>query len=68
MGKEELEVDEFWYAYVDIDESGNITDGVVGNNIMPTKQYDYFFFLEDNIDLMDYKVELEGYKARLIKN
>ena len=45
-------------VFCNVDEDGNIYEGVVGNNIVPNKQYDYFSYLgEERIDdLMKYKV------------
>lgn len=45
-------------VFCNVDEDGNIVDGLTGNNIIPSKQYDHFFYLgEEGIDdLMGYKV------------
>ena len=44
--------------FCNVDDKGNIYEGVTGNNIIPDKQYDHFFYLgEEGIeDLMQYKV------------
>lgn len=51
-------MDNNFIVFCNADEEGVIYDGVVGNNIVPDKQYDYFFYLgEEGIDdLMKYKV------------
>ena len=48
-----------YLVFCNTDKEGNINDGIVGNNIVPDKQYDYFFYLgnEGVDDLMEYKVE-----------
>lgn len=37
----------FYLVFCDVDEEGNITDALVGTNIIPNRQYDYFFFTSD---------------------
>lgn len=55
--------------FADINEEGDIKDALVGKRILPDRQYDYFFYVEqevsENID--DYKVVLEGLKPQLVK-
>jgi len=43
-------------VFCDADEQGNITDYIAGRNIIPSRQYDYFFFLMNEIDVADYKI------------
>lgn len=42
--------------FCDVDADGNITSSLQGNNVVPTRQYDYFFFLEGELDVDDYSV------------
>lgn len=44
--------------FCNVDEEGNIIEGVTGNNIIPDKQYDFFFYLgEEGVeDLLLYKI------------
>lgn len=48
---------EGFLVYANVDKNGNIKEGLSGFNIIPDRQYDYFFFLDKEIDLMDYKIE-----------
>ncbi|NJP37202.1 hypothetical protein [Alkalicoccus luteus] len=46
--------------YCDVDENGDITESVSGQRIVPDRQYDYFFMVEDQEipnHIEDYKVE-----------
>jgi hypothetical protein len=45
--------------YCDVDENGNIVDAFGGLNIIPSRQYDFYFFLEDEINITDYRVNVE---------
>ena len=60
-----------YVAYCDVDGDGNIIAGTWGGNIIPDRQYDCFFYLgkefDPNFELLDYKVEMNGYKAILVK-
>ncbi len=44
-------------VYVNVNEDGEITEGLTGVNIIPDRQYDFFFYLEEKIDLLKYKIE-----------
>lgn len=51
-----------YLVFCDVDEQGNITDAFTGMNIIPSRQYDYFFFTTDAgvmEDISNYKVDLE---------
>lgn len=52
-------------VFCNVDDEGNIIEGISGINIIPGKQYDYFFYREENdkIDMLKYKVE----DRRLVK-
>lgn len=60
--------------FCNVDEEGNILPtAAFGKNVLPTEQYDFFFYLEegfDEVDVLDfsskYKVVLNGYKASLV--
>lgn len=43
--------------FCDVDENGNIISSLHGKNIVPTRQYQYFFYLTEEIDVSEYKIE-----------
>jgi hypothetical protein len=48
-------------VYGNVDTNGDFTEVILGEHIIPNKQYDYFFFITDpNImsDISKYKVDL----------
>lgn len=45
-----------YLVFCNTDDDGRITEALDGINVIPNKQYDYFFFLDKGIDVMDYKV------------
>ena len=50
-----------YLLFCDVDTVGNLTDAFSGVNIIPAKQYDYFFFITDPDiinNLIDYKVDV----------
>lgn len=44
--------------FCNVDENGRIINFIAGKYIIPDRQYDYFFYLTENIvdDLHNYKV------------
>ena len=46
-----------YLLFCDVDETGNITDALTGVNIIPDRQYDYFFY-GFNDDIFLYKVDV----------
>jgi hypothetical protein len=52
-------------VFCDVTEDGYFTDVLAGFNIIPNRQYDYFFYLDEWVDLMNYKVDLENRKLVL---
>lgn len=36
--------------FCDIDENGKITDSLYGERVIPMKQYDYFFYLQEEVE------------------
>ena len=54
-------------VYVNVDENGNIKNSLMGLNIIPDKQYDYYFLVNEDIALNidKYKVILDGNKPKL---
>lgn len=38
--------------FCDVDENGKITESIVGERIIPMKQYDYFFYLQEDLDVV----------------
>lgn len=63
-------MDEIMFVYfVDVDENGNITGSMCGERVIPDKQYDFFFYRDPSYadTLHEYRVELNGYKAELVR-
>ena len=59
-----------YLVFCDADKDGRIIEGIQGVNIIPDKDYEFFFYLGEGnkeIDLMEYKIAYEGRKAILIK-
>lgn len=55
-----------YLLFCNVDENGNIIDSFSGVNIIPSKQYEYFFLTQDKgvvEDISKYKVDL---KARVL--
>lgn len=59
--------------YCDVDNEGNILSAAFGKYVLPTRQYNCFFYLEGFEEEMDviefsekYKVVLDGYNASLV--
>jgi hypothetical protein len=36
--------------FCDVDQEGKITESIQGEKIIPMKQYDYFFYLMDDVE------------------
>jgi hypothetical protein len=55
--------------FVNIDENGNIIESLYGHNIIPDREYDFFFFTTEEIAITahQYKVVLNGFKTDLVK-
>lgn len=50
-----------YLLFCDVDETGTITDAMSGANIIPSRQYDYFFYTSDHHvmeNVSDFKVDL----------
>jgi hypothetical protein len=43
-------------VFCDADEEGQITAYVAGQYIMPDRQYQYFYYLNESIDVSEYKI------------
>jgi hypothetical protein len=44
-------------VFCDVDTNGEIISYIAGSAVIPSRQYDYFFYLENQIEVPDYKVE-----------
>lgn len=55
-----------YLIYCNIDDDGNIIDGIDGIKIIPDKQYEYFFFLTEKVDLLKCKVIFDEGKPKLV--
>lgn len=57
--------------YCDVDEVGNITDVLMGERIIPDRQYAYFFLVDQEIGvanlLSQYRVEIQSFKPSLLQ-
>lgn len=42
--------------FANVDKDGEIVDAITGYNIVPDKQYQYFFFRKKPIDIERYKI------------
>jgi hypothetical protein len=38
--------------FCDVDQEGKIIESYVGERIIPMKQYDYFFFLNEDVEVV----------------
>lgn len=38
--------------FCDVDENGKLVESFVGERIIPMKQYDYFFFLTEDVEIV----------------
>jgi hypothetical protein len=38
--------------FCDVDETGKLVESYVGERIIPMKQYDYFFFLNEDVEIV----------------
>lgn len=45
-----------YLVFCNADEFGVITEGISGYRLIPDKQYEYFFYFSEPIDLMDYAI------------
>lgn len=51
-----------YLVFCDVNDEGEIVDSFSGVNIIPSRQYDYFFFTFDSgvmEDISKYKVDIE---------
>jgi hypothetical protein len=55
--------------FVDIDEQGTIIDALYGYNIIPEREYNFFFFTTEEIaeNAFDYKVAIVKMKPELVE-
>jgi hypothetical protein len=55
--------------FVNIDEEGHVIESLYGYNIIPDREYDFFFFTTGEIatNAHQYKVVLNGFKTELVK-
>lgn len=52
-------------VFCDVDEEGNITEYIAGKAVIPGRQYDHFIYLEKEIDVSFYKMDIESRKLVL---
>ena len=56
--------------FVMVDNEGNIAEMIKGANIIPEREYDFFFIRSkeeaDLINTNDYKVVIRGFRAELV--
>jgi hypothetical protein len=55
--------------FVNIDENGNIIEALYGQNIIPDREYDFFFYTTEEVaaNAFDYKVAIVNMKPELVK-
>jgi hypothetical protein len=39
-----------------VDEEGKITDAILGEKVIPNRQYDYFFYLSDDPEIVSQNI------------
>jgi hypothetical protein len=42
--------------FCDVDEEGKIVESLLGDRIIPLKQYDYFFYLQEDKEIVAAKI------------
>jgi hypothetical protein len=42
--------------FCDVDQEGKITDSLIGDRVIPMKQYDYFFYLSEEVTSVTQKI------------
>lgn len=42
--------------FCDVDENGKITESIVGERIIPMRQYDYFFYLNEDVETVSQNI------------
>jgi hypothetical protein len=54
--------------FVDIDEEGNVIDALYGYNIIPEREYNFFFYTTEEvaINAFHYKVAIVKMKPELV--
>jgi hypothetical protein len=55
--------------FVNIDETGNVIEALYGQNIIPDREYDFFFYTTAEIaeNAFDYKVAIVKMKPELVE-
>jgi hypothetical protein len=55
--------------FVDIDEQGTIIDALYGYNIIPDREYNFFFYTTEEVaeNAFDYKVAIVKMKPELVE-
>lgn len=51
----------YYLVFCDVDETGRIIDALVGATVIPSRQYDFFFFTNDvrvTQDITKFQVDL----------
>lgn len=54
--------------FIKVDSSGEVTDCLFGENVIPTESYDFFFLVEKEVaeNIYDYKVVIQDFKPSLV--
>jgi hypothetical protein len=54
--------------FVNIDENGNVMDALYGENIIPGRDYNFFFYTTEEVatNAFQYKVVIVGMKPDLV--
>ncbi|PFN77600.1 hypothetical protein COJ85_32035 [Bacillus sp. AFS076308] len=42
--------------FCDVDENGKITESILGERVIPMKQYQYFFFLMEDVETISQNI------------
>mgnify|MGYP001167322643 CR=1 FL=1 len=51
-----IDSDTPFLIFANVDKDGEIVDAITGYNVVPDKQYQYFFFRKKPIDIEKYKI------------
>lgn len=54
--------------YVNVNENGTIIESLSGSSVIPSKQYDFFFYVFEDVasNISKYKVVLNGMLPELV--
>lgn len=60
-------MEEYYQCFVVVDEEGNIISAQQGKNIIATEHFDFWFLIEQEIEITEWKVIVEKMKPALVR-